>query len=189
MSLDRKDGADLWDSLEWTVLEDEKTLDGASYKVAREHFDEWARKEIERVTEGVDISEYAGNVTSEDRFRLITARQPPRRRFFVFVDEEALDSVVDCDALNDRGKLGGYCVWVVKSGLSENLVETEAGMEKEGDEDWEDPEEVHEEGWCMSRQKFHAWDLVVAYASILQGDWPDGYMERDEADITQVTNL
>lgn len=81
-----------------------------SHQVARDRFDEWAKKEIERDTEGMDVSEWVGDVTPEDRFRYLTGRQLPRRRFFIFVDENSLDSVVDCDAQNDRGRLGGYFV-------------------------------------------------------------------------------
>lgn len=91
-----------------------------------------------------------------------------------------MDSVVDCDAENNRGREGGYFVLLVQTGLRE-------GPEEWGDED--DEEEENEEGWCESRQTFQAWDLVKIYASILYGDWPDGYGERDETGRIEIVNL
>lgn len=85
--------------------------------------------------------------------------------------------------------LGGTLFWVVMSGLSEFSEEENANMEEEGDDDWEDPEEVHEEGWCMNRQKFQAWDLVKIYASILLGNWADEYLVRDEMGVIEIVDI
>lgn len=174
------------------MLEDAASLSGFDYKIARDRFDEWAQGEIEKDTKDVDVVEFAAQVgvfSAGEKAKILLAKQEPRKRFFIFADEVSVDSVVDCDAEHYRGRVGGYYVLVVRSGLSDVPMEYLENEEDEAEEDAWDDEEVNEEGWCGSRQKFRAWDLGKIYASLLLGNWPDEYPERDAEGVISVEHI
>ncbi|KAK4100678.1 hypothetical protein N658DRAFT_507681 [Parathielavia hyrcaniae] len=111
---------DLYDKMAWTVIEDGAALDGASLEVAQNKFFEWldgneGKKDME------------GSVFAEEG----VVYRGPRYRFFLFVDDESLESVVDEVKAREPG---GYVVKVVAEGPTE-------GKWQEGEEGEEGEEE------------------------------------------------
>src|SRR6266536_3328001 len=93
---------DLWETLNWTIFED-PAMDGVDYVGPSQRFGEWVETEGSEEIKGSDSTE------EQQRFR----RMQPRYDFFLYVNEEALNSVVDAAEANDRGRPNGYYVTVV----------------------------------------------------------------------------
>jgi len=171
--LENEKNQDLWESMEWSVVED-RELDGVDYKEARRKFDHWVRSELENQTEVDTETWMEPDCSEEEIFQYRLSEQPPRHQFFIFADEASVNSVVDCDKANNRGMPGGYYITLVQTGLLDRGEELHPEVAEEYD-----LEETDEDYWCDFRQKFKAWDVVALYASILNGDWPDGFAEHD----------
>src|SRR5205814_2157467 len=125
------------------------------------------------------------------RFR----RYQPRYNFFLCVNKEALDSVVDAAEANDRGRPNGYYITVVcqdsiisreeeRLAKEERLARKAAGEELPDDEiegeldDFEEDEEEEDyrrDFW----QRIKAWDIVPMYAGTIGDRWPNFVTDDD----------
>lgn len=167
--------SDLRSSLIWTVIEDEDNLDGVEYPEARTLHDQWVREEIQRdIDHGTARPNIPAYMSGLGEFHQ-RIRDQPRYEFFIFADEEVVNSVVDAHEANQKDRQGlFYFIKVVRTGIVEKFEEDE-------DEDEEDEEEEYDEDDGDARrfvwQKFKAWDVVRLYASILRGGWPDHHAE------------
>src|SRR5437868_5952787 len=86
---------DLWQSIDWRVVENEEALGGNDWKEARSVFDAWVTSELKKETEeGREIRDWPDYLTESEKFRL-RVKQAPHYRFFIFADEASVNSVVD----------------------------------------------------------------------------------------------
>jgi hypothetical protein len=172
---------DLWETLNWTIFED-PAMDGVDYAEPSQRFGEWVE------TEGSE--EIKGSVSTEEQQRF--RRMQPRYNFFLYVNEEALDSVVDAAEANDRGRPNGYYVTVVRQdsiverlAKKERLARKAAGEElpddeMEGDLDDFEEDEEEEDYKRHFRQRIKAWDIVPMYAGTIEGHhWWYFFTDRD----------
>jgi hypothetical protein len=138
---------DLYDKMAWTAIEDGVALDGASLEVAQKKFREWldgdeGKKDIE------------GSIFAEEG----VVYRGTRYWFFLFVDEESLESVVDEGKAKEEG---GYVVKVVAKGSRE-----EEGQEgEEGEEELDEDDRERELEDVRKRVKVNM--LVEVYARLL----------------------
>jgi hypothetical protein len=146
----------LYDRMDWTIFEDAETLDGADLVQTSRLFHEWWTK---------------GQGAQERRESLLAAKlqDSPRYTYFLHVDEESLESVVDEEKkLEPRG-----CFCTVVRGGNVLLWEDEG------------PEtmrlwptfELDDEGLRDHRKRVRVDDLVSLYG-VLQDDidfWYDLY--------------
>ena len=182
---------DLWQSIDWRVVENEEALGGRDWKEARSVFDAWVTSELKKETEECrEIRDWPDYLMESEKFRL-RVKQAPHYRFFIFADEASVNSVVDCDKNNTRGVPGGYYITLVQT----DLVEKEGEWDAEYDEDEEDEGDVRDvkdgedpEYRKALLQNFRAWDLVVLYASVLNGDWHEGFEQTDNG-VTEIIRL
>ncbi|KAK4204964.1 hypothetical protein QBC40DRAFT_216277 [Triangularia verruculosa] len=140
---------DLYGKMVWTVVEDVAALDGASLEVAQEKFREWLNGEEGR-------QDMEGSVFAEEG----VVYRGPRYSFFLFVDDESLESVVDEAKAREEG---GYVVKIVAKGSREGEWQEggEGGEEEELDED--DRERKLED----VRKRVKVNTLVQVYACLL----------------------
>lgn len=83
----------LWKYLDWTIIEDRETLDGASKQEVRERFSEWsAARSVERDGPGADEPK---------------VEEAPRFRYCIYIDQKCLDTVDRYEAWAEVGALGG----------------------------------------------------------------------------------
>ena len=80
-------GMDMMDSLGFTVIEDQSTLDGASTSTVREHFKQWADTAPQREQRPQQQQSPEGSTTSP-------AALSQRYRYCIMVDHAALTSVI-----------------------------------------------------------------------------------------------
>jgi hypothetical protein len=146
---------DLYDKMDWTVIEDGAALngaalDGAGLEVAREMFREWLDGDGGK-------KDMRGSVFAEEG----VVYRGPRYSFFLFVDEESLESVVDEGKAKEEG---GYVVKVVAKVSKEGEgQEGEKGGQAEEELDEDDRERELED--VRKRVKVNA--LVEMYARFL----------------------
>jgi hypothetical protein len=132
----------LTDNLEWTFVEDRVALDGASKSQLRERFKKWAVQSI---------------VTEQPRAQAETERDPeptfwiPRYRYFIQVDEQALQSVLDApesdfyeggfiNFVDSRWKPLGdrpsrSCIDGIEDGDEDEVIEDDEEVIEDEDED------------------------------------------------------
>jgi hypothetical protein len=181
---------DLWENLKWTVIEDPK-LDRADYMEVSRWFGEWVKTELTR--EEFKNEALVDGRTLDDYYSAVNF---PRHEFFLYVDEEVLDSFVDLDKASDRHCPGHFFtlvsqVYVLdKRGKKERRARKLAGKSlpedeelaqyhgDDSDEDLSGEEDFSARHWNW--QRFRARDLVVVYASLFQGMWPDFFVDDDE---------
>jgi hypothetical protein len=82
----KEDGPELAACLEWTFVEDRETLDGASRSYLRERFLAWAAHAI------AAENPRSAAATKKDPYAYFGV---PRYSYFVQIDEEALQSVLN----------------------------------------------------------------------------------------------
>lgn len=94
--LKRSGKGDLWvyDKMDWTVIEDAETLDGASILDTSRKFRAWVEANGRVEIHGSIFTDVWPNI--------------PRYSFFMYVDEESLESVVDEEKAKDRDA-GYFC--------------------------------------------------------------------------------
>lgn len=171
--------SDLKSTFALEVIEDEETLNRVDYKVARDRFDTLVRDELQAETDaGTDRKDFPDYITADRRY-FIRIEDQPRRGFFIFADQEVVNSVVDVSeatlALEKKRLMQGgeYFVKVVRSGIEEKMDDDEEEDEEEEDEGYDVEEDGDSRRFLW--QRFKAWDLVRLYASILQGGWPNSH--------------
>lgn len=84
---DAQRGSQLWANHEWTIFEDEATMDGISFLQAAEIFEQWR-------TSGADkqeILDFRAEL-SNDYCDMSPVWANSRWNFFIFVDEQMLDT-------------------------------------------------------------------------------------------------
>lgn len=132
--------------LQWTIIEDRATLDGASKETVRQHFLEWvAAHSVERDGEGIDNPNVISHL--------------PRFRYCVYVDADCLNAIrarwisVEPEGYRLRGE-----VVLINAG-----PETPPPSLDSDEEDEEDDEEVYEEvEGCTAANV--GWMYTEAYA-------------------------
>jgi hypothetical protein len=168
---------DLLRGLTWDVVEDEAKLNGKNWDEAIKVHDAWVLSELTKETAcGRDkITEnYVGRWSSRNIIELRT-KSKPHWEFFIFADEESVNSVLDADANNTRGQPGTYFITVVQSGL---VCKSEMGFSDDEDED--DAVELEVIPRKAYWQRFRGWLLVDVYASVITGLWPMNYQVRED---------
>ncbi|KAK3682790.1 hypothetical protein B0T22DRAFT_294684 [Podospora appendiculata] len=151
--------SEVYERLLWTVIEDPATLDGASLLEASRRFSEydWVEVDPQGRKEGWD--EEMG-----------TWLNFPRYLFYLYVDDESLESVVD----EERAELGDAdclkAVWAdsVISREVDRLADLEAGEEEEEYEGYESKDE--ERMMLDLRKKVRISELADLYAALLRPD-------------------
>lgn len=149
----------VYDKMSWTIIEDAETLDGASILDTSRKFREWV---------GTDRrEEMQGSVFTD------TWHYAPRYHYFIHVDEESLESVVDDDKAREPS--GYFCTIVRESSVMIREEEREAG------EIPDDQDPLDEELELLdSRKKVKLGDLVELYATLLDIDsWYNIYVDLD----------
>jgi hypothetical protein len=149
------------DSLAWTVIQDAEALDGAGIVETSRRFREWVNGPEGR-------REMQGSVFAGEDSELAYW---PRYHYFLHVDEESLESVVDDDKAREAA--GYFCKLVREANVALNLA---SGERREEDEDEDDLLDLRK------RVKFD--ELVPMYATLLDIDrW---YNLQVEDGIAQV---
>jgi hypothetical protein len=139
------------DSLAWTIIEDAETLDGADIAETSRRFEEWVG--------GQGKQEMQGSVLTD------SWHYWPRYTYFIHVDEESLESVVD-DA-KAREECGYFCKVVRAEMVLMRERDRAAGVYVE-EEDLEEWEADYEERDYRKRVKID--ELVSLYATLLNID-------------------
>ncbi|KAH6856253.1 hypothetical protein B0I37DRAFT_412195 [Chaetomium sp. MPI-CAGE-AT-0009] len=133
--------------MRWTVFEDAAALDGADIAETSRRFVEW----VER---GPGGRELAGSVFGP------TMAGTPRHTFFLHVDEESLESVVDDAKARERG---GYFGTVVRA---DNVVLWAIERDREKGVYCLEGRELEEDEMCDLRKRVRIDDLVSLYAGL-----------------------
>ncbi|RKU48603.1 hypothetical protein DL546_008714 [Coniochaeta pulveracea] len=138
--------SDVYANLVWTVIEDADTLDGASYLDTSRRFEAWLESEGKHEKREIKFPNMWRNC--------------PRYSYFLHVDQESLESVVDDEKA--KTKAGYYCM-MVQSG---NVLLAEAEAESENEWATEDEDE-DEDAFYDQRKRVHVHELVSWYALLL----------------------
>lgn len=96
--LNRKGYEQVRNHLTWTVIEDASTLDGAEWHAPYDLFTKWVQDEVDRAA---NADEHRRGV---EYWQQSVCRMP-RYNFYIFVDKESLDSVINAlelEAENDQ---------------------------------------------------------------------------------------
>ncbi|KAB5514887.1 hypothetical protein GE09DRAFT_1161438, partial [Coniochaeta sp. 2T2.1] len=101
----------LYDKMDWTVIEDAETLDGASILDTTRRFRAWVEANV-RVENRDDVGRVPENQGST--FTHVWQSEV-RYHFFMHVDEESLESVVDDEKARDSA--AGYFCKIVRPSL------------------------------------------------------------------------
>jgi hypothetical protein len=152
---------DVYARIRWTVFEDAAALDGASIGETSRRFIEW-------VEPGPGAQELVGSVFAPIRAQASAPTRAqagtPRHNFYLHVDEESLESVVDDAKAREEG---GYFTKVV---YAENVMLQVA--ESDGvlcPAAWG----LDEEDMDYLRKRFRIDDLVGVYATLQVADFWD----------------
>lgn len=186
--------ADLLKGISWQVIEDRSKLSDKSWEEVRDVHDAWVLSELDKETANEGNNDDKSGEAKESNFMIRMERETNVQskahwEFFIFADDESVDSVVDADANSTRGQAGTYFITVVQSNF---VCKSEMGFEDSEEEDYEEQEldpVPREANW----QRFKMWTMVDVYASLLSGSWPrngivgedglSGYLRYDPLDI------
>lgn len=150
----------VYDSLSWTIIEDADNLDGADIVKTSRRFKDWADSQGKQEMEGSEFSNTWGCW--------------PRCNYFMHVDEESLESVVDAAKAKD---MCGYFCKVVRADMVLMREEDRAAgehIECEEEDEWEID---YEERDYRKRVKIDS--LVDLYCYLLDGDeWYNLYVDK-----------
>lgn len=153
------------DRMRWTVIEDAAAQEGADILAANRRFVDWADR-------GPGMQEWQGTAFTPTR------HYSPRYDYFVLVDEESLESVMD--GPNGHGQRGYFCKVVNASGVllaereREKLWDVD-GAEQEGgglvdEEDLEDLRKQVKIDTLVSVYAMLQLDLNCWYELLMNGD-------------------
>ncbi|KAH8911951.1 hypothetical protein BR93DRAFT_921924 [Coniochaeta sp. PMI_546] len=147
------------DKMVWTIFEDAETLDGASILDTSRKFRQWAGTEGRAETVGSAVVDSWSDL--------------PRYLFFIHVDEQSLESVVDDEKARQPG---GYFFTVARE---DSVMIREAS--RQAGEIPEDQDPLDEELELLdSRKRFKLGDLVELYGTLLDTDtWYNIYVDLD----------
>lgn len=175
---------DLWETLEWKIIENEEALSGKGWKETREFHDAWVLEELRKKAENGNELELPDYMSESEKLEARVDTQP-HFEFFIFADEVSINSVVDGDANNKRGAPGGYYITLVQSGLVTHRGEWDEDWDEDAGEERPEIDEGNPEHMKALLRNFKAWELVNLYNAILQGDWHEGF-EKVETGITFI---
>ncbi|KAK4149892.1 hypothetical protein C8A00DRAFT_37501 [Chaetomidium leptoderma] len=148
---------DVYARMRWTVFEDAAALDGADIVETSRRFVEW----VER---GPGGRELAGSVFGPSMARAggpsMATAGTPRHEFFLHVDEESLESVVDDAKARERG---GYFSTMVRAG---NVVLWVPERDREKGVYCLEGRELEEDEMCDLAKRVRIDDLVSLYAGL-----------------------
>ncbi|KAH8909868.1 hypothetical protein BR93DRAFT_965940 [Coniochaeta sp. PMI_546] len=142
---------DIYDKMLWTVIEDAQTLDGATIPDANRSFLEWVENEGKQ--------EMRGSVFPNNTY------YAPRYSYFLYVDEESLESVADDEKAREPG---GYFCKVVRSRKVQ--MDEEATNEDREEDDEEEDEGDKEHRLRGQRKRVKVDQLVLLYNALLNTD-------------------
>ncbi|KAK3939341.1 hypothetical protein QBC46DRAFT_388211 [Diplogelasinospora grovesii] len=150
----------VYDKIDWTVIEDAETLDGASILNTTRKFRAWV--------EADGRAEMQGSVFTD------TWQYAPRYHYFMHVDEESLESVVDDEKARDRAA-GYFCKIIYPSSV---MGREEARVAGEIPDDQDPLDEQLELLDCIKKVKLGS--LVELYVTLLNLDsWYNIYVDVD----------
>jgi hypothetical protein len=160
-SFERAGLMDVYARMRWTVFEDAAALDGASIGETSRRFIEW-------VEPGPGAQELVGSVFAPIRAQASAPTRAqastPRHNFYLHVDEESLESVVDDVKAREDG---GYFATVVSAdNVMLQVAEWDGVLCPEA---WG----LDEEDMDYLRKRFRIDDLVGVYATLQVADFWD----------------
>ncbi|KAJ9149128.1 hypothetical protein NKR19_g5827 [Coniochaeta hoffmannii] len=151
----------VYDKMDWTVIEDAETLNGASILDATRKFDAWVK---------ADGRAEMQHITSPDTWRSCA----PRYQFFMYVDEESLESVVDDERARDRAS-GYFCKVVFPSSVFIREESRVAGVIPDDQDPLDEQLELLD-----SIKKIELGSLVSLYVTLLDPNmWYYIYVDVD----------
>jgi hypothetical protein len=200
--LKNEEDQDLWEKLTWTVIEDPK-LDGLSWLEVNTWFAKWVEADLTR-----ERFNHEALVDGRNLDDGLTAPELTRHEYFMYVNEEVLDSFEDIEVASDPNGSGHFFTLVSldyvcqlqgamdrrKRKLAGNpLPEDEELAKYWGDSSGDEmPEEMLDFPDQDTRryywQRFMARDLVKAYASLSMDFWLLHH-ELDEQEISEILHL
>jgi hypothetical protein len=165
--------------LRWTIIEDAAALEGANILETSRRFEDWALR-----PGGPGVQERQGTKFPPGW----RSSLPLRYNFFLHVDEESLESVMEGPKKGPEGQERGYFCKLVNSGtvlLAEKAQENEWGVVPAEDKDSEvglvAEEDLHEQ-----RKRVRIDRLISVYA-MLEEDTESWYdLPRDDEDIIEA---
>lgn len=171
-TLEREGTGDVsvYDRMTWTVIEDTETLDGASILEATRNFGAWVKADGRAEMEGSTLTD--------------TCHPEPRYMFFIYVDEESLESVVDEEKAADW-TAGFFCKIVFADAVEDREEGRLAGMIP----DDQDPlDEKLELLHCVKKVKLGS--LVSLYATLVHSpdDWYNIHVDVDYNSVGSCQN-
>ncbi|KAK4032562.1 hypothetical protein C8A01DRAFT_40998 [Parachaetomium inaequale] len=140
---------DVYARMRWTVFEDAAALDDAGIVETSRRFVEW-------VEQGPGGRELAGSVFGPT----IAETDTPRHIFFLYVDEESLESVVDDTKARAKG---GYFCTVVRA---DNVVRGLLERDQEKGVYYREGRELEEDEMEELRKRVRIDHLVCLYAEL-----------------------
>jgi hypothetical protein len=146
----------VFDKMAWTVIEDAKTLDGANLLETTTRFEKWT---------AADKKEARGLLS-----------RTPRHNYFIYVDEESLESVVDEKKAGDK-KTGYFCKVVFPSSVRNREISLLNGGIPADQDPLDEQVELLD---CVKKVRLH--DLVFLYTDMLKNidGWYDIYVPIDD---------
>jgi hypothetical protein len=161
-----RDMEHVYDSLAWTIIQDADTLDGAGIVETSRRFREWI--------EGPGRQEMQESVFAGEEWPYW-----PRYRYFLHVDEESLESVVDDKKA--REPAGYFCKLVREDTVALNLA---AEDEREEDVKEDEDEDEDEDELLDMRKRVKLDELVPCYTTLLDIDrWYNVWVEDGIAQL------
>jgi hypothetical protein len=147
---------DVYDKLAWTIIEDTETLDGATILDTSRNFREWV--------ENVGREELQGSVFKDPWYAA------PRYSYFIYIDEESLQSVVVAEKAREPN--GYFCKVVREDSVMLREEERQAGRIPD-DLDLEDEDELRD-----LRKRVKLDDIVDVYTALLDNEtWWNMYVD------------
>jgi hypothetical protein len=155
----------VYDKMDWTVVEDAETLDGASILETTRKFQAWVKADEREETQG--------NFGT------------PRYHYFVHVDEESLESVVDNEKARDRAA-GYFCKIVFPASV---MIRENTRLAGEIPVDQDPLDEQLELLDCTKKVKL--WSLVTLYVQLLDNinTWYDIHVDVDYDNVGIADNV
>ncbi|KAL3420327.1 hypothetical protein PVAG01_08826 [Phlyctema vagabunda] len=184
---------DLWETLQWTIIEDPE-LDGASYAEASRWHDKWVQCEL-----GRDKYRLHARIVGRTLDEYFERGAIIRHGYFIHVDEDVLESFKAYYKTltgsfftlvsHDRTRIQRAVREMhARKSAGELLPEDEILEYRYGDVSVEDMSvDVDFDERRMYWQRFKAWDLVVAYAALLEIQWDEFYVDDEE--ICQIFHV
>lgn len=183
---------DILSSMTFPIITD-KSLENASWREARTHFDANVRKTLIPTLEDSPLRPWieqeaeSGEASwTEDDKLAYRIQNEPLYGFFLFADETAVDNILEY--VDDKGNPEGGIITLVASAITSADIEELAELASQGLDDEEEEDSEDEEEMQRQMKKVRAWNIVAAYATIQHGGWEDDFVD-DGNGISEVVSL